>query len=377
RVLGVLQRPVGPAVEPLRVLLQQGMVGRALDREVERDLDAVLLRVRDEAPEFLLRAELGMDGVVTALLGADRPRAAGVALLRPLGVVASLAVRVPDRMDRREVEDVEAELRKAWQLLAHSREAAPRAREELVPGAEAREDAVDVDVARGGRRLLRAVAGGGRERVVHRELLPLEQHRALGELARELGLPAGDLAAQLLLERGDPVDPGLDAEAPEPGPVDHEGAAPEVVAERLERRLRPARRARPPVADGGAERLVAVAEDPRGHLDALAGGALRRPAAAIHLRRDLLDLDPRRTCLRKSHAPSLTDAEGSKREARTLRRNPSPPDVAAVREARPRGVPLRRLARRGGPVVVAGAAARTAGRVRLAVPLALGVRGVA
>ena len=82
-----------------------------------------------------------MDRVVPALLRADRPRAADVARLRPLGVVAALAVRDADRVDRREVEDVEAELGEARQLLAHALEAAPRAREELVPGAEARERA--------------------------------------------------------------------------------------------------------------------------------------------------------------------------------------------------------------------------------------------
>ena len=40
RVLGVLERAVGAAVEPLRVLAQPRVVGRALDREVERELDA-------------------------------------------------------------------------------------------------------------------------------------------------------------------------------------------------------------------------------------------------------------------------------------------------------------------------------------------------
>ena len=137
RVLCVLQRPVGAAVEPLGMLLQPRVVGRALDRKVERDLDPELLRVGDEGAELLLGAERRVDRVVPALLGADRPGAADVALRRRLGVVPALAVRVPDRVDRRQVEDVEAELGEARQELADAGEAAPRAREELVPRAEA------------------------------------------------------------------------------------------------------------------------------------------------------------------------------------------------------------------------------------------------
>src|SRR5262249_40598587 len=39
RVLGKLDRPVWPPVEPFRMLLEPGMVGRALDREVEGNLE--------------------------------------------------------------------------------------------------------------------------------------------------------------------------------------------------------------------------------------------------------------------------------------------------------------------------------------------------
>ena len=49
RVLGVLDRPVGPVLEPLRMLGQPRVVGRALDREVERDLEPELLRGRARA----------------------------------------------------------------------------------------------------------------------------------------------------------------------------------------------------------------------------------------------------------------------------------------------------------------------------------------
>ena len=73
---------------------------------------------------------------------------------------------------------------------------------------------------------------------------------------------------------------------------------------------------------------------------------------------------------------SLTDEEGSKRGALSFGRHPPPSDLAPVREARPGCVPIRRLARGGRAVVVAGSAARPARRVRLAVPVAVGVRGL-
>ena len=65
------------------------------------------------------------------------------------------------------------------------------------------------------------------------------------------------------------------------------------------------------------------------------------------------------------------------REPTALERHSAAPDLAPRRAARPRGVRVRRLARGGGPVVVAGAAARAAGRVRLALQGVVGVRGLA
>ena len=82
RVLGVRDGAVGAGGEPLRVRLDPGVVGRALQREVERDLEPELVGLGDERVEVVDRAEVGVDGVVAAVLRADRPRRAGVALGR-------------------------------------------------------------------------------------------------------------------------------------------------------------------------------------------------------------------------------------------------------------------------------------------------------
>ncbi len=63
-----------------------------------------------------VRAELGVHVEVSALIGADRVDAARVARPGLQHVVAALAVGAPDRVDGREVEDVEAEVAHVRQL---------------------------------------------------------------------------------------------------------------------------------------------------------------------------------------------------------------------------------------------------------------------
>ena len=121
------------------------------------------LRRGDEAVEVLPGPELGVKRVVAALLGADRPRrtdVAGVVLER---VVSALPVRVPDRMHRREIDDVEAELGEARQHPGDAAQPAERSRKQLVPGAEPGELAVDVHFERLGRRHAVTVTAVDRE----------------------------------------------------------------------------------------------------------------------------------------------------------------------------------------------------------------------
>src|SRR3989442_15064413 len=93
-------------------------------------------------------------------LASDGPDAPGIAGLRRQHVVLALAVSLTDRMDRREIHDVEAERGRPFQhrLGVLERSVATGhagAREELVPGGEASALGVgdDVELALGPRRI--------------------------------------------------------------------------------------------------------------------------------------------------------------------------------------------------------------------------------
>ena len=275
-----------------------------------------------------------MDGGVAALGRADRVDAAGVAGRRDQGVVAALALGAPDRVDRREVDDVEAELGETGELGLDAGEAPPRAREELIPGPEAGPHPLDLDRrdevharrraaiggARGGRDHLRAerVRGalgeaalavlehGGRRREAALVLAAragrrlAQQQRPLGELARDVLLAGGELALELLAPRRLGIGPGLDRPAPRPLLGHGEGGL-EAVLAALEvgaahRRLAPERVIGPAVAHDRAHRRRAVAEDERADLDAVADAGLGRVATAVDQRLGVLDLNPRRRC---------------------------------------------------------------------------------
>src|SRR5258707_14654380 len=78
------------------------MVERALDSEVERDLQAVFTRSGDQTAKILRRAQRGMNRIVPTLDAADGIGTAGIIGAGLEGVVATLAVGRADRMDRRE-----------------------------------------------------------------------------------------------------------------------------------------------------------------------------------------------------------------------------------------------------------------------------------
>src|SRR5690606_24095799 len=109
-ILRVLDGAVRADEEPVRVLLYVWVVGRDLDRVIEGDLDALITRGGDQPAEVGERSQLRVNCLVSAGLGADRVRRARLSRLCHESVVLSLAVRESDRVNRREVEHVEAEL---------------------------------------------------------------------------------------------------------------------------------------------------------------------------------------------------------------------------------------------------------------------------
>jgi len=126
------------------VLAHVGVVGRALQGVVERDLHAVALGRPHQGPEVLQGPQGRLHGPVAAVLVADGPGGAGVARLGREPVVPPLAEARPDGVDGREVDHVEAHGREVGQPLHRVAEGAVPAGhpplgagEQLVPGGEA------------------------------------------------------------------------------------------------------------------------------------------------------------------------------------------------------------------------------------------------
>ena len=108
------------------MLARARVVGRALEREVERELHPVLVQRRDERREVSAVPSSGMDRVVPALGATDRPGATDVARLRPLGVVrAPCGSSRPIGWIGGQVDDVEAELGELGHDLGRRRRSRP------------------------------------------------------------------------------------------------------------------------------------------------------------------------------------------------------------------------------------------------------------
>ena len=108
RILRVGDAAVHAGGEPFRVALHPRVVRRGLQRQVQGHFESQLTGPRHEGVEVLEGAQVRVDGVVAALVGADGPRRAGIVRSGDQGVVRALAVLDADRVDRRHVDDVEA-----------------------------------------------------------------------------------------------------------------------------------------------------------------------------------------------------------------------------------------------------------------------------
>ena len=130
-VLCVGDRAVCAVDEPLGVRGDPGVVGCALHCEVKCDLEAELAGAADERPEVLKGAEVGVHRVVAALDRANRPRTPRIVGTRVQSVVGALAVDAADRVNRGQIDDVEAHGRDRWKSLDGGGE---RARSRRVKG---------------------------------------------------------------------------------------------------------------------------------------------------------------------------------------------------------------------------------------------------
>ena len=246
RVLGVLERAVGPPVEPVGVLAQPGVVGRALDREVERDRDAELGGARGQARELRRAAEVGVQRRVPAGLAADRPRAARVGAARgrarccgPCGASARSGGRAAGRARRSRASRTRAAASRRRRSRptsagrARTRSRTTRARCRPRSRASRSETVCSERSPAAAARPSSTVSDGD-----------AEQRGALRELAREVALTGRDLALELVLPGGHAVDPRDDAELPAPERVGVERAVPaiEILGDAPHRRLAPAAR---------------------------------------------------------------------------------------------------------------------------------------
>ena len=127
------------------------MIGRAVDREIERDLHSARRISFWSQSKSSERAELRLDVLVSAAVRAflmtvaDGVWNARFARLAGHGVVAAFAIREADRMDRREINHVESHRLRvidSRQAIAKGRTpvaaALRRAREKFIPGRRAR-----------------------------------------------------------------------------------------------------------------------------------------------------------------------------------------------------------------------------------------------
>ncbi len=335
RVLRVLDRAVrthAGTTPDARVDVR--VVGRALERDVERELDPSRLGGGDQLARSRRACRApggspcGRPRRTRSPTGCpDRRASQSRALLGPLRLTSA------DRVDRRQVEHVEAhglDVGESRLNVPKRAVAAPHRRagagEQLVPGAEPRLLAVHghgqlrlVDgregplaVARHQVGQLRIQGTGGPRRPAGAQRLRRRPQRPRisrrpgpgGPLGRRLDqpdpdqqlhrhvLPCVEALAQVARPGVEPVDPGLDR-VPVAADGVHAELGPEpVVAQRLHRHLGPRFLVVVPVEQHRADQVVPVGDDLGLDHHRIADDALDREPSAVDLRRQLRDRDP-------------------------------------------------------------------------------------
>src|SRR5438105_1562852 len=143
-IFRILNRSIRPPSKPFRMLPNIRMIRRALIGEIQCDVDAPAFGSRYKVAKIIETSKLGVNRLMSTLLGADRPRASGLARHGFARVVFAFAMGAPDRMDRGKIKNVEAHF-------SHFRNDDPLAilerpagsRKHFVPRTEARANRVD------------------------------------------------------------------------------------------------------------------------------------------------------------------------------------------------------------------------------------------
>ena len=285
----------------------------------------------EEALEVVERAELGMDRRVPALGPADGPRASRIRRPSLQRIVRPFAVSPADRVNGRQVHDVETQffdVREAPDAVGER--AVPAgdrplgAGKELVPGAPARAHAIDDDLElaviagavlallhlrddpteRGVEQQIEAgLLAGGRIVALEREAErrrpfrrrmprgPADQLTALQQLAHEIGLAGGRAALHLLHPGAEDIRPRLDGDGVARVALEPELPRPSIIADGAHGRLAPARLVPGAVQDHRVEEIVAFLEDVGGDLETIADRALAGIPPVVHRRLNALDQD--------------------------------------------------------------------------------------
>ena len=122
------------------MLVEPRVILRTLNREVECDFQTVLSGRSDQCAEIVKRTQLRVNSIVPTGFAADCIRAAWIIRTGMQGVVRAFAVLPADRVNRREIEHVEAHVADRRQTLVYVVEGTVtvgvigfRAGEQLVP----------------------------------------------------------------------------------------------------------------------------------------------------------------------------------------------------------------------------------------------------
>ena len=328
--------------------------GRALKRDIERKLHAVLAGSLAQVPKVVKGAQLRQNGCVPAFWCADRPRRPDIVRARGHGVVLSLAERAADRVDWRHIQHIEAELLQVVQLPFHIAESAVRgrvrplrARKQFIPGAVPglhtvhihRKSCIfggvlglpfEIGIAGSEREQFRGKRGRRKAGTLRCALAPFFQSRQrIAVLLQQLGRrgqrlcvlslcpvrtflqqqrPGSELqghilpCVQLLLEVALPgievIDRCRDAVPVGTDSRRRKACLPTVVAERPQRCSAPALLPRRTNQQAGFHVIVAVGEDIGFHDHELSYDALGRKPAPIDFRGDMLNCNALLTLLR-------------------------------------------------------------------------------